>query len=104
MELFGQQGGPELDDALDVGSAGVPFRVRYPGGHDDCIAGPGQVLLAVEGEMGFASSDGEALLLVRVDMFGYGQLDDRGAVTDRSMRLASGPVGRRPVPAVTRTP
>ena len=26
------------------------------------------------------------------------------AVTDRSMRLASGPVGRRPVPAVTRTP
>ena len=54
VELFGQQGGTELDRALDVGCAGVPFRVGYPGGDDDGIAGAGQVLLAVEGETGFA--------------------------------------------------
>ena len=44
--------------------------MRTPAGHDDRLAGSGQAILTVDGEVGLTCDDGEGLFLVRMDVFG----------------------------------
>src|ERR1022692_905103 len=70
VQLLGAQGRAELDDALDLASSGVSLGVRDAGGDDDRLARSGDVLLAVEGEVGFTRQDDEALFLAGTDVLG----------------------------------
>ena len=44
--------------------------MRDTGGHDDRLARSGHMFLAVEGEVGLAGQDGEALFLAGVNVLG----------------------------------
>ena len=70
VELLGVQRGAEFDDALDLAWSGVSLRVGDAGGTTIVSACSGDVLLAVEGEVGFAGQDGEALFLAGMDVLG----------------------------------
>jgi hypothetical protein len=70
VEFLGVQCGAEFDDAVDLAGSGVALRVGHASRDDDGFAGSGYVFLAVEGEVGFAGQDGEALFLAGVDVLG----------------------------------
>ena len=65
-----------------------PSECGYPGGDDDGIARSGEVLLAVEGEASFASDDGEAFLLVRVDVLGDGPAGHTAPIEAQELAVA----------------
>jgi hypothetical protein len=68
VQFLGVQRRAEFDYALDLAGSGVALRVGDAGRDDDGFAGSGDVFLAVEGEVGFARQDGEALLLAGMDV------------------------------------
>ncbi len=70
MQLLGAQSRAQLDNALDLVRSGVSLGVRHAGGDDDRLARSGHMVLAVEGEVGFARQDGEALFLAGMDVLG----------------------------------